>query len=322
MSATQPRNVFDFYGQRARGGNDRTRDLGVYSPCVQKSKTFLLQSYFSSTLYEQAILAQRPNEPIVASTLESEDTAGHAVGLHPSSETPVTIQFKSSSAASSGASAPVILKPGQVLRPTDGPFTGFTWGLPFGWLGGGAATLIVFTTPIAIVDWDNDSREVLFHRLRLPILAPAAVPAVASGRIDWPIRFPWSNAYSTSTNLPQFGKPSIALNPSRVHLIVRQSSATGIAVAPTLRFILAKFDDYTLTSTGTLSTDLAFFDAVVPTYSNPAGLVNQTALYPVIEYTSGPLLRGGDSAVVTLVDMDDGTDIAGVEVDILRYGRL
>jgi hypothetical protein len=71
-----------------------------------------------------------------------------------------------------------------------------------------------------------------------------------------------------------------------------------------------------------LSATIGSFDAVVPTYANPAGLTGQTTNYPVIEFTSGAMLGGGDFAVVTPVDMDDGTDLAGVEIDILRYGRL
>lgn len=319
MTAVRSLNAFDAYSAKSRRELGSAPDLGVYSPCVQVTEDFQYQSYFDSTAYEKAILPQFPNQPIVASTQVSSDVAGHAIALHPSSETPVAIQFKSAKGDGSGASATVVLKPGEVLRPTDGPFTGFTWGLPFGWLGGGVATLVVFITPKADVAWDAENREVLFHRVRLIVKAPADVPSVAAGRIDWPVRLPWPNAYSLSTSKPQFGNPTITVLPSRVQLIVR---INPVVTAATIRFLLAQFDDFCITSTGTLNNTIAFFDVVVPTLADPAGLAAQTLSFPVIEFNSGPLLGGGDSAVVTPVDMDDGTNLAGIEVDILRYGRL
>lgn len=319
-------NALDNFAAKARGLNNAREDLGVYSPCVALSATFPLQSYFDSTAYQLAILRQFPNELIINTSLtvrQSSNIDGYAVALHPASEMPIAVNFQSSKDNAGGASATVILKPGEIIRPSDGPFTGITWGVPFGWLGGGAVTLIVFNTAQAIVNWTTENKELLFHRIRLPILAPASVPTVANGRIDWPIRFPWTNAYSTSTNQPQFGKPTLGITPTKVQIIVRLAASTSVTAA-SMRFLLANFDNYTLTSTNTNSGEVAFFDAVVPTYSNPAGMAQQTGAFPVLEYTSGPLLGGGDSAVVTLMDMDDSgaTNLAGVEVDICRYGRL
>lgn len=320
LRAVKSRDAFGAYGAAAKGAP--AHDLGVYSPCIQLATTFAYQSYLSSSLYQLAINLQRPNEPIVAGTLLSEDIVGYGIGLHPSSETPVAIQFKGATTSGTGASATIVLKPGEIVRPADGAFSGFSWGMPYGWLGGGEANLIIFVTPEAWVDWSNDLREVIFHRVRLPILAPASVPTVANSRLNWPIRFPWTNAFGGSTNVPQQGKPVVTVNPSKILLIVRKSSTT--TNPPTIRFLINAVDDFAIGSDGTTldTTFNTYQDVVVPTQAAPAGLTNQLTNYPVIEINSGPLMRGGDFCRVTLVDMDDGDDIAGVEVDIHRYGRL
>lgn len=315
------RDAFGTYGAAAKGAI--AADLGVYSPCVPIAVTFPLQSYLSSTDYEKGILRQAQNELIVNTALtpkQASDIVGYGFGLHPSSETPVAITLKGTSSGSPGASSTIILKPGQIVRPADGPFSGFEWGLPYGWLGGGTANLIVFVTPEAWVDWDNDSRELLFHRLRLPIVQPASVATVANSRIDWPIRFPWPNAFSTSTDQPQKGNPSIGVNPTKVLIIVRQSS--DLASALTVRFLMNAIDDFALSSTNTLDTTFqVYFDVSVPSQTAPGGLANQTTNYPVLEYTSGPLLRGGDTCRVTPVDYV-AASLTGIELDIFRYGRL
>jgi hypothetical protein len=315
---TVTRDAFGSYGATAKGST--ATDLGVYSPCVPLATTFLLQSYLSSTDYEKGILRQNPNELIVSSTLDSPDIIGYGLGLHPSSETPIAVRLKGTKANGPGASSVIILKPGEILRPSDGPFSGFDWGLPFGWLGGGTANLIVFVTPETYVRWNNDQREVLFHRLRLPIIQPASVPAVASARINWPLRFPWPNAFSVNTNQPQIGNPAISVNPSRVMIVVRVSA--DIASAPTIRFLMNAVDDFAISSTGTVDTTFqVYFDAIVGTQTAPVGLAGQTTNYPVLEYNYGPLLRGGNICRVTPVDYV-AASLTGIELDIFRYGRL
>src|SRR5260221_7507391 len=137
------------------------------APVQQISRLFLYQSYFDSTLLQNAILEQTRNSPIVESTVQENQIPGYAIGLHPSSQTPVAIQFKLGAQPSS--SQAIVLKPGQVVRPhglprgmNSGAFSGFRWGLPFGWLGGGVATLLVFSTPDADVSWPG-TPEVIFH---------------------------------------------------------------------------------------------------------------------------------------------------------------
>lgn len=312
------RDAFGSYGATAKGA--AAMDLGVYSPCVPLAATFLLQSYLNSTDYEKGILRQNQNELIVQSTIDSPDITGYGLGLHPSSETPVAVRLKGTKSSGPGASSVITLKPGEIFRPSDGPFSGFDWGLPFGWLGGGTAQLIVFVTPEAWVDWENDNREVLFHRVRLPIVQPASVATVPNSRINWPIRFPWPNAFSVSTDQPQQGKPSIGVNPTRVVIVVRKSA--DIASALTIRFLMNAVDDFALSSTNTLDTTFAvYFDAIVPTQTAPVGLANQTTNYPVLEYNYGPLLRGGDICRVTPVDYV-AASLTGIELDIFRYGRL
>lgn len=339
-----PRTLRD-YAAMARGkspdidfgdSSDLRPSPDVYSPAVQITNNLLYQSYFDSTVLEKAIREQQPTAQIVASTIREEGVPGYAIGLHPSSETPIAVEFLGSldigprgTRGQPGASSTIILKPGEIMRPfgkpsdVPGAFYGFKWGLPFGWLGGGVATVVVFTTPDASVAWDTN-QEVIFHRARYQILAPASCPTLVAAPFNWPVRFPWPKAFRTSTSNPQQGNPSIAVEPTRVEVRLRVASLANPA---TIRFLMMQTEPFDQ-STGltTWSTDVSWRDVTFPSFANPAGLVNLTTTYAIEEIIEGPLLRlGGDQCKVVLIDNPDavaGTSVAAEYVDIVRWGRL
>ena len=278
-------------------------------PVVQLQKVFPYQSYFSSTLLEKAILPQFTNEPIVRASRDDQiGVSGFAAQLHPSSETPVAVQFITGS--QQGESATVILKPGQYIRPSNGSFSGLRWGLPFGWLGGGVATLLVFRAPVAegnAVPLD----EIVFHRGRYAIIADAN-PFVAANA-NWPTRFPWPNAVQGAGATSQAGSPAFQVKPSRITM----SLVLNTLVAP------AKMR---MAFTGT-SFDLANVDGTTVTAQNryidvqwPAKEGTSLA-YPIIDLDNGPIIAmGGDGAKMTLLDLDGA--LTGQFVDIIRWGRM
>ncbi len=293
------------------------------SPGVALTELFAYQSYFDDTLLEKALLIQSQNEPIVGSTLKKANVGGYAFGLHPSSQTPVAIQpIVGGQGASPQA---IILKPGQIYRPHGRPgnraghFSGFHWGLPFGWLGGGVATLYVFPSPDADVAWPGDA-EVLFHRQRMRIVAPAGLAALANAKKNWPLRFPWTQALRGSTSISQKGAAIVSISqPTRVLMSLRLAA---MAATGDMRMIIQSDNDMDLDSAGAVITGLARFDTYTwGTYAANGGAGNLATNYPVIEY-NGPLARmAADDGGVCLVDMSAGT-LTDAYVDVARYGRL
>lgn len=293
----------------------------VLSPAQQLSQIFDYQSYFDSTLLEKAILAQAPNEPIVGSTLQEVQIGGYAIGLHPSSETPVAIQFMIGGQQSS--SATLTLKPGQVLRPhglplkdRPGSFSGFRWGLPFGWLGGGQATIVVFSSPDAKTTW-NDHNEVIYHRARFLIYDAAVPPSPLP--LNWPQRFPWSQAIrqDTGVQFPQKGSASISIvEPTRVLAILREDT---LAAAVDMRMLWIGSNDFGLDSAGTpITTEGIFQDFTWPIYS-PMGLAGVSE-FPLLELGSDAARIAADDGTLLLLSGD--LTLIGQYVDIVRYGKL
>lgn len=293
------------------------------SPVQQISKVFRFQSYFDSTLLERAILAQKRNEPIVQSTFEEVQIPGYAIGLAPWSQTVVAMQFKVGGQATS--SQPVILKPGQVVRPhglprgmTSGSFSGFAWGIPFGWLGGGLATIFVFQTPDADVNWPGDS-EVIFHRTRMIVKAPASAPTNAPK--NWPLRFPWTQASQGTNSVPQQGQPAAAIaQPTQVLMRLR---LTTLAAPATMRIIVHESNDFDLDSAGAvIATPSGFIDFTWPSFAAAGiGAGNLITHYPMFELPT-PLARlAADDGGLALVDLSGGS-LADAYVDFVRYGRL
>lgn len=291
----------------------------ILSPAQQISRVFPFQSYFDDVLLERALTRQPQNDPIVASTLREEQIPGYAIALHPSSQTPVAIEFRVGSQKSS--SAPHILKPGEILRPygvipgvRSGTFAGFRWGIPFGWLGGGLATLVVFETPDSHVHW-TEGTEVIFHRARFQIQDPAAVAAPFP--FNWPLRFPWTRALFESTTIPQGGKAAVAIAaPTRAVSVLRVPSLAAPAMA---RFHWIGSNDFGLDANGTpIVTEAVFSEQVWPTY--PASLIPGVPAFPLatLNDPSARLAADDGSLIITSED----AALQGQYVDIVRYGSL
>jgi len=297
------------------------------APSQQVSRVFTFQSYFSDTLLQNALLAQRRNDPIVNATgnltLKEEQIPGYSIGLHPSSQTPVALQFKVGGKFSSAA--PLILKPGQVVRPMGLPrdvqtsgFSGFAWGIPFGWLGGGLATIVVNPSSDADVAWPGNP-EVIFHRQRMKILAPADLPAAAS--YNWPTRFPWTQAFGGTIAAPisQAGTAQIAIEPTRVLMRLRMAT---VGAASRMRIVLQGTNDFDLDSAGaTVLTACGYIDVTWGVVAGSGGAGNLATQYPIAEPTTIWPRLSADDGGVQLVDMTGGT-LANQYVDVVRYGRL
>jgi len=309
------------------------------APAYELPLLFPYQSYFSTSLGAQAILPQPANNPIVPSTQPDRpvQVAGYALGLHPSSETPVAVQFFTG--AQQGASATYRLKPGEIIRPHgrpkgpghSGQFSGFTYGLPFGWLGGGSALLVVFRTADATAQW-FDHNEVIYHRVRLPIVAAASLPATAALVPNWPTRFPWPNAVSalsSAAGITQRGQPALAVHPTRT--LMRLASVTGAALlAPaTMRIYFRIADALAQEAFGTAGevqnnvSDTAFIDYVWGSFAQQAGAAAPYATSTPMTILTGEMerLACNDGAIVLSSDaatLNDG----GALVDFVRYGRL
>ena len=204
----------------ARGARGQTLGGDINAPAFEVTATYPYQSYFDDTLQQQAILPQPQNEPIIPSTLSNPiQIGGYGLALHPASEAPVSVVFDTG--AQQGRSATYALSPGQIIRPfgrpdgvgNPGSFSGFRFGLPFGWLGGGAVKLMLLRTPDAHTLW-NGFPEIIFHRFRTQIIAASAVPAdpttlTPTPFYNWPKRFPWTHAIGNQ-GLRQSGTPVLS----------------------------------------------------------------------------------------------------------------
>lgn len=302
----------------------------VDAPLTALSKVFTHQSYFDSTLLQRALLTQNPGEPIVASTREENQIPGYAVALSPSSQTPVAVQFMGGSGQIS-PSAIQIIRPGDVVWPMGQKgkaFSGIRWGLPFGWLGGGAATLLIFPTADASVVWGG-APEVIFHRSRFSIRQPSDLTAAGSynnAPKNWPMRFPWPQAQRGASSLPQQGQPQISIaEPTKVVMRLRTGTAAGGSFsAAKMRIVIQGSNDLDLDSTGALvNTFPAFVDITWPTFTNLGTSGNLARTEPTLEFAAGPLVRlAADDGGALLVDASGSAALNGLYVDVVRYGKL
>jgi len=266
---------------------------------TQLSAAFPVQSYFDSVLLQTAILSQPPGDSIIGSTLQSPQTPGYGVALHPSSETPIAIRF-----FGERESGVVILTPGSVLMV--GPFDRFEWGLPFGWLGGGLALLYVLHQPDVKLDFSSNAPEIIFHRTRVPIEAFGAI----TNPVNWPVAFPWGNAFSGST--PQDAAPVIAIQPTKTFFRLRVNGAAPVTLAGLWRAT----SDFDTDSAGVVTTT----EYAEQSISFPASSIVDPSVFPTA-WIDDPVTRlGGDDARFNLVD-PTGV-LAGSFVDVVRYGRI
>lgn len=319
---SQRLKVVSGFGSLAMGGGIANSPVGPVVPdvpasAIQLSRLFAYQSYFDDTLLEKAILVQSVNDPIVDA--KREQNSGYAIGLHPASQTPVAVQFDLGGQQGSGA--PLILKPGQVIRPhglppgsKSGSFAGFRWGLPFGWLGGGLATLVVFQTPDADVLWPGNP-EIIFHRQRFQIQDGAALPANAPK--NWPIRFPWTQAVTGAGSFPQKGAPIIAIEPTRTLLRLRLDT---LAAPEDVRMIYQETQDLDLTAAGAvIATPVTCHDFTWGTWA-PFGAGNLAAQFPALFLSDLGFKLGADDGGVVFAS--NGGTLVSEYMDCVRFGKL
>ena len=322
-----------------RGGPSNPLPSGL-GPTLQLVKSFTYQSYFSSTQFQKAILPCPAGSGIIPGTGADVQIAGYALALHSASETPVAVTFKGNDG--SGASITQILKPGCLIRPIGTPngapsaFTGFTWGLPAGWLGGGLANLLVLQSPDADVAIYGNP-EIPFHRQRIQITRQATtMPTVAAWPCNWPLKFPFWGAQSLTD--VQSAAPIFKIEPTRTVLRLRLAT---LAAAATMRAIWmgtdhfdanssAQQDSALQTAVGALDTTAAQVEDVVWGTTAPAGTpaVGAPSQFQQIEFTSGPFVNAGcersasSGVVFVAAGLGSGIDVAELYVDVVRYGRL
>lgn len=296
-------------------------DPTIHSPALQVSKKFAFQSYFDNTLLEKALLSQPPSTTIIDPT--ETQVRGYGVGLHPSSETPVAIEFR---AGNSGGSSTFVLKPGQVLFPSGRrrEFSGLKYGLPYGWLGGGNATIVIFSTPDAEVSWGGEP-EVIFHRARYAIKQPADLTDVGSfnnAPKNWPLRFPWTQALQGSSSLPQKGKPLLAITqPTKAIIALR--GKTSLAAAANCRVIIQGTNDFNRDSSdAVVLTATQYATVVFPSFTRIGTSGNMATHDPMVFVKDDWIRLGADDGGVLFVDNTGAATLNGCFADVVRYGRL
>jgi hypothetical protein len=294
---------------------------------TQISKDFAYQSYFDSTALEKAVLDQGSGGLITPSTFDEAENVGYGLALRPESETPIAVEFKGSK-----QKAIATLKPGQVIFPfghqPGDEFRGFSWGLPYGWLGGGLASLMVLGSPRARVQWPAPDRDIVIQRQRMVINAAAVALATLTVPQNWPTRFPalGTKRVGTAVTLSAAGRPTLKVAPTRT-LIRLRSSALNLTGA-SVRLVMLNTHLFDIDSTGAAVADAAGvvyrdvdFPAMVMGGADAFAAMPQ---FPAVEVTDGPLVtlgcELGTAAGVLAVDL--GAMAGANYLDIVRFGRL
>lgn len=282
-------------------------------------KRFPFQSYFHDTYAEKALLEQPPGQQIVPSTLDTAEIPGDTIGLHPDSECPVAVRFRFDTRERKVSSGVLILTPGMIVTPREGSFTAIQWGLPFGWLGGGVATLQIFQGKQGYSP--GRKKEVIFHQQRLQILADDANLANIPFKRNLPIGFPWKHALraiATNTGgIDQGNEQAISVNPTRMLLRLRGNITSPGVMRMLFRSLLGPDTD----ATGEAWTTNVYSHMDV---TWPANL-GASQPYPLIEVTNPAAKQGGPEACLALVENLEGGAASVLEdlyVDVVRYGEI
>ena len=300
---------------------------------AQISYTFPFQSYFDSTLNDAAVQAQGVGKMMVdtaAAPAQDVDTPGYGLALDPSSEAPVAVTFKG---GSSGESSATILRPGQMIIPFgrggQDRFSGFRFGLPFGWLGGGLVTLLVLRSPGCEIDWPVARRPVIIQRQTLDIYPKTQdiTTLLGSGlNPNWPLRFPGTGTRAASGK-SQASSPYLSAEP--VMTIVRLVPPAALANPSTVRFLFFETKEFDLDNAqAPVLAPVAFEDVTFQSY-NAAGAAGPVQT-PLITHTSGGLVSLGIDPLsgpqtnmgVVAIDLGDGSDLSTSVVQVVRYGRI
>lgn len=302
----------------------------VGGAAIQLSQNFAFQSYFDSTLLSKALQSQPPNQPIVPAAsaalaaAQSPQISGYGLGLHPSSQAPIAVQFKAGSRGST--SSVYTMKPGEVIWPFGGdPFSGFKYGLPFGWLGGGTATLVVLLSSNADVKWHGNP-ELIFHRARFAIKQPTDLTSGGSfnnAPKNWPMRFPWTQALQGSNSIPQQGNAQLAIvEPTKVIMALRTATA-ALANPSDMRVLFQGTNDLGLDSTDAVVLTNPLFETYTwPSYANSGTSGNLVSPDPIIVSAQGIARLAADDGGVLMLDLTGSAGLTGLFVDVCRYGRL
>jgi hypothetical protein len=302
------------------------------SPVVTLSRLYPYQSFFDSALLEKAIVQQNPQDPIATLTKEDLQLPGYGIGLHPSSETPVAVQLRTG--GKSATSSPLVLKPGMIYFPSGTErgygFSGFTFGLPFGWLGGGLATLVIYQMPSSKSAYDTNA-EVIFHRQRLKIFQPAdlVAPPAGPGQIsqapfNWPLRFPWVEAVRGASSISQRGQSTFGVvRPTKVLLALRGVST--LAADTSVRLVFQATDDLTRDPNNLVSlTNPVFQDVTFDAYASLGAGGNLATQNPMVlvDHNQPASRLAANQGGVVAVDTSGAGTLAGCFLDVVRYGHL
>jgi len=300
-----------------------------------KSFFFPFQSYFDNTAGVQAIGVQPVGEPIVPSTVQIVPVSGYGIGLHPDSECPVAVRFKSGAGVTD--SQVLVLTPGHIVFPNGrAPFSGFTCGLPFGWLGGGVAQLVILKTPDAHMLWDISPSEVVIQRQRVIVQAQNISQPTFS--LGLPTGFPWVNAKRYNPDVPTApflqGAPAIiTATPTRTVLRLRLNGQVTDANVLMLVQLTTPFDTGTALPPRApvqVGMSVQTMDVGADTVAIPfhfPKLVGSRPYFPTASFSTPDLGNGtqspgvllaGDQAVFCLTS----PDAPGGAVDIVRYGLI
>jgi hypothetical protein len=307
------------------------------SPYVALPFTFPYQSWFDNTLQQNAIAVQPTNAPIISPsgaapngilvTLPIEQQSpGWSLTLSSASETPIAVSVRGES--NNNASPAVVIVPGQTITPLGGvKFRSFRWGLPFGWLGGGMARLLVGQAEYQPEGY-TARPEIAYHRARFPIYQPSGVTSTAlnNAPYNWPGRFPWINAQAGTNQTNQGGNPSIKPEPSRALLVLRGVST--LAGATSMIAVIQGSNEFQLDAGGTAGSVTLTNPVQVPlswpafnSFGTSGNLATQNVCIE-LDATS-PLVRlAADSAGIVFVDASGSSALANCYVDIVRFGRL
>ncbi|MBP6479888.1 MAG: hypothetical protein KA310_03480 [Pseudomonadales bacterium] len=285
--------------------------LRAGQPPVIVPHVYPLQSIFDASgegftpLPGQGLLEQPvSSDGIVKSTRGTFDSSGFAVGNAPWSESPLAVVFATPS------SGPIILRPGEVMTPfAHGWEGGFAYGLPFGWLGGGLVAMHVFRSPGTLPKWEASTREILFHRFRTVVRA-SSLTAPATGVYNLPTRFPWDFAYRTSGTkaLQQNGDPLVSVQPTRMVLQLGENVALP---APPYASRLVFWNTDGFTAAG-------FWEFSWPANNATPGYTSQNPIVEVPDFIARLAANAGGMTV----ECAAGDLVEGVDVDVLRYGKL
>lgn len=309
-------------------------EAGTGSPGVGPiiiRRTFNYQSYFDNTALERAILASPPAEPIIPSTVTTDNTPGYGVALYQASESPVAVQFLLGGSTGKGksGSATFVLRPGEVYHGLE-RFDAIRYGLPQGWLGGGTVQLRVLQGPGDKELMVSPGTETMIQRIRLPIVSAADTLTLGARGTspNWPLQFPWINSFDFNNN-PQKNQPLLVVDPTKTIMRLRKINAAPAVV----RALWLFSDDFDLQKDGVTydsqATSGSFYDIQFPSTVQSGLKINPAAAadaeMPMVTLNDEVTRIGGGACTLILIDLNGtlGSSFAApVLVDIERFAYV